>query len=223
MYNIRMNNKKNNTDILEGVAQYINNSSWTIGIWLIVVAAFIASSILAYADYRASVEGYLMLPTEKITPGVEIAFGLLPQIAQILLGIFTYISARNKSPHTWIYGALTVAFFLVDSGTDHIALVGDATNSFWAHAVALIQSIIVYTLLSEWMFVTSLGLLIQTTPKAFTDMAEFIKGMLDGINALLGILQDDEEPTLMGSNNIRRVNKEHRANQPDPRLPPRKN
>jgi hypothetical protein len=200
--------------LLDKATEKTIKHSGLIVIWLVLLVGFFLSAYLGYEDYLGSVAGYERLPTEPITGYTAIVFGALPQVGQIILALFVVSAIDIKAGNTWVYVLLMVLFFVADAGTDFIYLIGP-NPTIWHYVVAFFQAVFVYTLLSEWMLMSTAALLLKVTPPAIKEWVRFIKQLMDSVNDVAGLFQ--------GSNNTTpetRVRAASNRQDEEPRLPP---
>lgn len=167
------------------VSRRLRQGPFFIPVFFVFVGLAIVASFAAWADYYSSVQGYAMLPTRK--PRGELMpwiIGALPQLGQIGF-MYAFAETLEKRNGKWVgnnlYTFMTVFLFLFDITTDvwYKASGGD----FFTYIIALIESLVVFTIGSEVLTVLSYGMVINMLP-------DFIKA----IGNLLGSLfADDEE------------------------------
>jgi hypothetical protein len=128
------------------------NSPFIVLIFAVFLTLFVISLVLMYEDYNTSYLGYSLIPTNKANPNLGIWVALLPQAIQIAL---TYLGIEKKNP--WYIIAAGLAL-LLDVSTDvYFKSYGGRTMSLvW---IATIESLTLFTLGSELLFVLSGGVL----------------------------------------------------------------
>ena len=132
-------------------------------VFLVLVALLAVSVFLFVTDYATSVRGYDLLGTARVSAAEAWVVGALPQLVQVAFG-FMAMERRN-----WLFASLAGAALLVDVATDTTFRVSGAEQlSFAIYVTALLQSITLFTLGSEFLLVASL----EIAPVALMDAAE---------------------------------------------------
>jgi len=167
------------SDVFRKAAQRIENSPFIIPIFGIFALMLVVGIGIFVEDYSTSLAGYQQLPTRKVNEWVIGLVALLPQIGQIG---FMYVFATDTNKRWAIL--ITAGLHLVDVATDVIYKASGLGFEAWA--VALVESEIVYTLGSEIMIVTSLGMIIRLFPA-------FIEQIGELFNKIIGRLQKEDE------------------------------
>lgn len=204
--------------MIDRAAMKAVKSPGLIVLWIVFVVAFLLSAFLSYEDYLGSVAGYEMLPIQPITGYTSVAFGLLPQIGQAMLALFVVTAADLKARNTWVYFTLLLMFFLVDAGTDYLYLIGPNPTAL-GHITALAIAIFVYTLFSEWILMSSVALLIRTTPDALKAWVQFLGKLRDSFDSVIDLFQGESDETPEPRNRNTTVRQNEVA---ETRLPPRR-
>jgi hypothetical protein len=133
-------------------------------VFLVLVALLAVSIFLFVTDYLTSVYGYYRLGTERVSDAEAWFVGALPQLVQVAFG---FMALERRS---WLFGGLAGGAFLIDVGTDVAFRVGDEMG-FAIFAIAILQSIILFTLGSEFLLVASLENIIEYLPDVLEAMA----------------------------------------------------
>jgi hypothetical protein len=155
-------------------------------VFLVLVALFAVSVFLFVVDYTTSVWGYGQLGTRRVSDAEAWFVGALPQLVQVAFG-FMALERRN-----WLFAGLAGAALLVDVGTDFTYRVGDAQGTA-IYVTALIQSIVLYTLGSEFLLVASLENLIEYLPDVLEAMALSSNRLVDSFTKVADTFQEDED------------------------------
>ena len=167
------------SDVFHRAAKRIENSSFVIPIFGVFVIMLVVGVGIFIEDYSTSLAGYQQLPTRKVNEWVIGLVALLPQVGQIG---FMYVFAADTNKRWSILVA--AGLHLVDVATDVIYKASGLGFEAWV--VALVESEIVYTLGSEIMIVTSLGMIIRLFPA-------FIEQIGELFNKIIGRLQKEDE------------------------------
>jgi hypothetical protein len=155
-------------------------------VFLVLVALFAVSVFLFVVDYTTSVWGYGQLGTRRVSDAEAWFVGALPQLVQVAFG-FMALERRN-----WLFAGLAGAALLVDVGTDFTYRVGDAQGTA-IYVTALIQSILLYTLGSEFLLVASLENIIEYLPDVLEAMALSSNRLVDSFTKVADTFQEDED------------------------------
>lgn len=155
-------------------------------VFLVLVALLAISVFLFVIDYTTSVYGYYRLGTQRVTDAEAWFVGALPQLVQVAFG-FMALERRN-----WLFGALAGAALLIDVGTDTVYRVGDA-QSFAIYVTALIQSVILFTLGSEFLLVASLENVIEYLPDVLEAMAVSSNRLVESFTRVADTFREDDE------------------------------
>ena len=128
----------------------VNNSPAIIGVFLVFTALLGISIVLIWEDFTTSLFGYQQVPTKKVNEYLPYLVAALPQLVQIGLA---YLAIERKNPY---YLLVAFVFFLIDVGTDvYYKSYGGQSN--WLVMIAFLESMSLYTLGSEILFVFSAG------------------------------------------------------------------
>lgn len=158
-------------------------------VFLVLVALLAVSVFLFVTDYITSVYGYFQLGTERVSDAEAWFVGALPQLVQVAFG-FMALERRN-----WLFAGIAGAAFLVDIGTDMTFRVGDA-QAFGVYVTAFLQSIILFTLGSEFLLVASLENIIEYLPDVLEAMAISSNRMVSSFTRVADTFQEDDEPDI---------------------------
>ena len=167
------------SDVFRKAAQRIENSPFIIPIFGVFAIMLVVGTGIFVEDYSTSLAGYRQLPTRKVNEWVIGLVALLPQVGQIG---FMYVFAADTNKRWSILVA--AGLHLVDVATDVIYKASGLGFEAWV--VALVESEIVYTLGSEIMIVTSLGMIIRLFPA-------FIEQIGELFNSIMGRMQKGDE------------------------------
>jgi hypothetical protein len=155
-------------------ANAIKSSPWIIPITLAFVVAVIVSVLIMYEDYSTSLAGYAGLETRKANSWIVYVVALLPQLLQIILG-YTFVEDNKK------YWA-AIGIFLAYSVDVFLDVYFKANGLGWeSWVVAFIETNIIYTFGSEWLFLVSGGMLVQLLPHFLPQVSIFIGSSINGI------------------------------------------
>lgn len=176
-------------------------------VFLVFVALLAVSVYLFITDYITSVHGYFLLPTGRVSNLEAYFVGALPQLVQVAFG-FMALERRN-----WVFGALAGAAFLVDVGTDvayrslesQVALAGQAPG-FTIYLIAILQSIVIFTLGSEFLLVASMENIIEYLPDMLESMAMSATRLADSFTKVADTIGDEDgtEPPVARGKRTRR-------------------
>lgn len=130
---------------------------------MVVLAMFAAWSALLWIsinlgieDYNTSVLGYKALPTNKLNPMLPVLVGALPMLLQVAFGFW----ALERGNRIAIF--ITIFAFSVDIGTDVYY-----KTQIWEPefvAVAVTESVLLFTIGVEFLFIASLENLAEYAP-----------------------------------------------------------
>ena len=155
-------------------------------VFLVLIALLAVSVFLFVTDYITSLYGYYRLGTERVSDAEAWFVGALPQLVQVAFG-FMALERRN-----WLFAVLAGAALLVDVGTDMTFRVGEA-QSFAVYMTALIQSIVLFTLGSEFLLVASLENVIEYFPDVLEAMAISSNRLVESFTRVADTFQEDED------------------------------
>jgi hypothetical protein len=156
-------------------------------VFLVLVALLAVSVYLFITDYITSVYGYNQLQTQKVSDLEAWFVGALPQLVQVAFW-FMALERRN-----WIFGGIAALAMFVDIGTDMTFRVGQAT-SLAVYITAFLQSIILFTLGSEFLLIASAENIIEYMPDVLESMATASTRLADSFTKAASTISDDEEP-----------------------------
>ncbi|MBN1123134.1 MAG: hypothetical protein JXJ17_18825 [Anaerolineae bacterium] len=155
-------------------------------VFLVLVALLAVSVYLFVTDYFTSVYGYNLLGTQRVSVAEAWFVGALPQLVQVAFG-FMALERRN-----WVFGALAGAALVLDVGTDMAFRVGDA-QGLAVYLIALFQSIVLFTLGSEFLLVASLENIIEYLPDVLEAMAISSNRLVDSFTNVAETFREDNE------------------------------
>jgi hypothetical protein len=155
-------------------------------VFLVLVALLAVSVYLFVTDYITSVYGYNLLTTQRVSDAEAWFVGALPQLVQVAFG-FMALERRN-----WLFAALAGAALVVDVGTDMTFRVGDGTG-LAIYMTALAQSIILFTLGSEFLLVAALENIIEYLPDVLEAMAISSNRLVDSFTNVAETFREDED------------------------------
>ena len=155
-------------------------------VFLVLVALLAVSVYLFVTDYITSVYGYNLLTTQRVSDAEAWFVGALPQLVQVAFG-FMALERRN-----WLFAGLAGAALVVDVGTDMTFRVGDGTG-FAVYMTALAQSIILFTLGSEFLLVAALENIIEYLPDVLEAMAISSNRLVDSFTNVAETFREDED------------------------------
>jgi hypothetical protein len=155
-------------------------------VFLVLVALLAVSVYLFVTDYFTSVYGYNLLGTQRVSAAEAWFVGALPQLVQVAFG-FMALERRN-----WVFGALAGAALVLDVGTDMAFRVGSAHGAA-VYLTALFQSIILFTLGSEFLLVASLENIIEYLPDVLEAMAISSNRLVDSFTNVAETFREEDE------------------------------
>jgi len=155
-------------------------------VFLVLVALLAVSIFLFVTDYITSVYGYGLLETQNVSTAEAWFVGALPQLVQVAFG-FMALERRN-----WLFAALAGAALVVDVGTDMTFRIGE-TQSLIIYMTALLQSIVLFTLGSEFLLVASLENIIEYLPDVLEAMAISANRLVASFTRVADTFREDEE------------------------------
>lgn len=155
-------------------------------VFLVLVALLAVAVFLFVIDYITSVYGYYQLGTERVVDAEAWFVGALPQLVQVAFG-FMALERRN-----WLFAILAGAAFVTDVGTDMTFRVGDASG-FSIYMIAVMQSVILFTLGSEFLLVASLENIIEYLPDVLEAMAISSNRLVSSFTRVADTFQEDED------------------------------
>ncbi len=184
-------------------AQWRQRPAAMLLVFLVLVALLAIAVFLFVTDYITSVYGYFRLQTQSVFAAEAWFVGALPQLVQVAFG-FMALERRN-----WLFAALAGAALLVDVGTDVVYRVGDA-SSVAIYATALLQSLILFTLGSEFLLVASLENIVEYLPDVLEAMALSSSRLADSVTRVADTIGEDADT------GGRRVARSKRGRKPGP-------
>lgn len=155
-------------------------------VFLVLIALLAVSIFLFITDYLTSVYGYFRLGTQRVSDVEAWFVGALPQLVQVAFG-FMAMERRN-----WLFGALAGAALLADIGTDMTYRVG-AGQGFPIYMTAFIQSVVLFTLGSEFLLVASMENIIEYLPDVLEAMAISSNRLVDSFTKVADTFREDDE------------------------------
>lgn len=161
-------------------------------VFLVLVALLAVAIFLFVTDYITSVYGYYRLGTERVSDAEAWFVGALPQLVQVAFG-FMALERRN-----WLFAALAGAAFVIDVGTDMTFRIGSATG-FGIYATALLQSILLFTLGSEFLLVASLENIIEYLPDVLEAMAISSSRLVSSFTRVADTFQEDDQDSIQAA------------------------
>jgi hypothetical protein len=166
-------------------AQWRQKPAAMLLVFLVLVALLAVSVFLFVTDYITSVYGYFRLQTERVSDAEAWFVGALPQLVQVAFG-FMALERRN-----WLFAALAGAALVVDVGTDVTFRIGDSI-SLAVIATAFLQSIILFTLGSEFLLLASLENMIEYLPDVLEAMAFSSSRLADSFTKVADTIGEDD-------------------------------
>lgn len=179
------------------MADNIRTSRFAILIVIVTAICFFISLGLAYEDYMSSYYGYSLFPTRKTNDFIIILAAALPQAGQVL---FFYVFARSideRRGANGIYLLIILLLFSFDLGTDVFYKANG--QAVWVWLLAVVESILLFTIGSEVLLSISFGILLEIIPDAFTQIGLFFEHLMGGFK---GSDKSDNQ----GPNNSRQLN-----------------
>jgi len=155
-------------------------------VFLVLVALLAVSVFLFVTDYITSVQGYFLLGTQRVSTAEAWFVGALPQLVQVAFG-FMALERRNK-----LLAGIAAAAFVVDVGTDVAFRVGGAAEA-GIYFVALLQSVLLFTLGSEFLLIASLENIIEYLPDVLEAMAVSSNRLVSSFTKVADTFREDEE------------------------------
>lgn len=156
-------------------AQNIKETPFVIPITFIFIVMLIISCVTSYEDFLTSKLGYEAMPTRKATALVLIAVSLIPQVGQIGFA-YAFGSEVSKQWMMWV----ALGLHLADVGTDVFFKANGQGFGVWL--LAFVESELIFTLGSEIMLVTSVGMLLHLMPDAIEQLSD----LFDQLSEYLG-------------------------------------
>jgi membrane peptidoglycan carboxypeptidase len=157
------------SNIINEAANKIKQSNFILVIFVIAVIGFVCAVVLGIEDYNTSLAGYRMLPTAKVNDAVVYFVAILPQVAQIIFGWYFATDTRRRWAAT-----LTITLIIVDVFTDVWFKAAGLAPVWWIGAT--IESIAIYTVGSEILLTTTLGIISELAKPVW----EKLVGLIDG-------------------------------------------
>jgi hypothetical protein len=155
-------------------------------VFLVLVALLAVAVFLFVTDYITSVYGYYRLGTARVSDAEAWFVGALPQLVQVAFG-FMALERRN-----WLFAALAGAALVVDIGTDMAFRVGDA-QGLAVYTTAFAQSLLLFTLGSEFLLVASLENIIEYLPDVLEAVAVSANRLVDSFTRVADTFRENEE------------------------------
>jgi hypothetical protein len=156
------------------IAARYRGSPHIVPMFLVFVGLFIVSSLLGVEDYLTSKWGYDLLPTQRGSWYISSVVGFLPQLGQLaavylLIGIVLdgntmRVKWKELGPNgaAFIPLLLFISMSTVDIGTDVWFRTRGSVDLL---ATALVESIFIYTIGSEFFWGLSFGMLARIAPE----------------------------------------------------------
>ena len=154
--------------------------------FLVLVGLLAVSVYLFIVDYMTSVIGYGYLPTNRTSDVEAYVVGALPQLVQVAFG-FMALERRN-----WLFGVIAGGALLIDITTD-VAFRTEGIANFAVYLVALAQSVLLFTLGSEFLLLTSLENIVEYLPDVLEAMAISANRLVASFTHVADTFREDEE------------------------------
>lgn len=175
------------------VAEGIRKSPFAVLLFFVFSCLTIACGFINYEDYMTTYLGYKAFPTVKATPWIAHAVAFVITFGDIALGVSFLMDTRAS------WKAFAALGFLVTDATFDIYF---KTSGFTMGAgftmLAIAETIIIYTLLSEMMFTLVAGITLELLPDAIREIGVWAgkigKGIAKAVESLTGHADEDTEP-----------------------------
>ncbi len=155
-------------------------------VFLVLMALLAVSVFLFVTDYITSVQGYFLLGTQRVSTAEAWFVGALPQLVQVAFG-FMALERKNR-----LLAFIAGAAFFVDVGTDVAFRVGDATT-LSVYVIATLQSVLLFTLGSEFLLIASLENMIEYFPNVLEAMAISSNRLVSSFTKVADTFREDEQ------------------------------
>jgi hypothetical protein len=156
---------------------------------MLVFLAFVGLLAIAVRlfidDYLTSVWGYQLIPTNQSSQDLAWFVGALPQLVQVAFG-FMAIERRNRG-----FAIVALLAFVIDVGTD-VTFRTHNIEGFWIYPIALVQTIILFTLGSEFLLLASLENVVEYLPDVLEATATTSNRLMDSITQVADIFSDED-------------------------------
>lgn len=159
-------------------------------VFLAWVGLLLVSMRLGYEDYLTSVLGYQAIPTRKTDEALAWFVGALPMLLQVAFGFW---AIEKKSPLAFV---ITFAAFIIDAGTDVIYKASPLT--IVGVAFASVETVLLYTLGTEFLFIASLENIVEYLPDAMIAVAVIGQRVGKGLGRLFDWLTGAQEDRHIG-------------------------
>ncbi len=155
-------------------------------VFLVLIALLAVSVFLFVTDYITSVYGYQQLQTQRVSDFEAWFVGALPQLVQVA---FLFMALERKNP---LFAIIAGSAFLVDVGTDVTFRIGDATG-FGVWMTAILQSVILFTMGSEFLLVAAMENIIEYLPNVLESMALAANRLVSSFTRVAETFREDDE------------------------------
>jgi len=176
-------NNQHSGDAVRRAGHRLAETVWAIPATLVFIVLLYVSGRLFWRDIQTSMWGYQQFPTNKGDMDIAIYVALFFPLLQIAMGYLSIalLTDSNKSNDKWgwVFVGLTVIGFSFDAGTDILFRVQGAF-SWTVFAVALYETLIIYTLATEVALSISIAALIVLAPYFIRDIADIIRRIKTG-------------------------------------------
>jgi len=173
-------------NIFKNAATGIRNSPFIIPIGFIFISMLVVSTGLIVEDYTTSYLGYQAIPTNKANIWVIYLVALLPQVLQMGFG-YVFLDDSEKR---WAITVVFLALF-IDVATD---VMFKATGLNYTIIIAILESLLLYTLGSELMFTVAFGVFVQILPDFGRQLAKFFSSISEMLSHLFqGLISKDDD------------------------------
>lgn len=159
-------------NVFDKAASKLRGKAVVLPVIVFIISAIIGSALM-YEDYTTSYYGYMAIPTHKVNDWVIPLVALLPQVGQIA---FAYVFATDTSRRWALW--ITALLWFVDVFTD-VYFKSSGLGIVWVGG-AIVETIAIYSIGSEILLVTSIGMLVKLVPDLYQQMVEFSERLAEG-------------------------------------------
>lgn len=176
-------NNQGSGDAVRRAGHRLAETVWAIPATLVFYFLLYVCGHLFWRDIQTSMWGYQQFPTNKGDMDIAIYVALFFPLLQIAMGYLSIalLTDSNKANDKWgwVFVILTVIGFSFDAGTDILFRVHN--NFTWeVFAVALYETLVIYTLATEVALSITIAALIVLTPYCLRDLADLIRRLKTG-------------------------------------------
>ena len=150
-------------------AKRIRESEFVIPVFIVFFVLWLMSMAFAVEDYWTSFLGYNLLPTQPGFWWTAYVVAALPSVGQIAAGYIAIAlgwDSKADRKYTMLSLSIWLMLFLIDAFTDMFFRMAVPDPSWKTALMAVFQTVGIFTIGSELVFVVGFGMAFQLMPDA---------------------------------------------------------